>query len=97
MTPNHSLLSSSTSVHTRSSTTDRYDPEYECRIDTYSRLADEMGPFFVGPIPVQGFLDFFLPPLSAASVPLFREGMFDPLIASIERHSEPEKNGMIHL
>ncbi len=37
----------------------RYVPKDENRPDILSRLSDEMGPFFIGPIPLQGFLGFF--------------------------------------
>jgi hypothetical protein len=37
-------------------------PKYEDQDAVLSRLAKEMGPFFVGPIGAQAFLDRFLPP-----------------------------------
>jgi hypothetical protein len=66
-----------TRIHTRSATTDRYDPKCEDREATFQRLSDEMMPFFVGPIPPQDFLDHFLPSTSpGSSGPAFEEGMF---------------------
>lgn len=93
MTPNHSLLSPSipsTPVHTRSSTTDKYDRRYKDRPDNLSRLADEMSPYLVGPIPVGGFLRTFLPE-DGSSTPTFKKGMFKELISLIESATEPEK------
>ncbi|KAF8264750.1 hypothetical protein EI94DRAFT_1703017 [Lactarius quietus] len=70
-------LSASTPIHTRSTTTDRYDPKYEARDDIFQRLSDEMDSFFVGPVPLQEFLDDFLPStLPNSSAPTFKPGMF---------------------
>lgn len=73
---NISLPPARTPVHNRSSTTDRYRAKYEDRHLLLGRFADDMSPFFVGPIGAQLFLDRFLPPSDPASVPLFNEGMF---------------------
>jgi hypothetical protein len=55
-------------------------PKYE-EDAVLSHLAKEMGPFFVGPIDVQEFLDLFLPPPSAlSSAPTFTPGMFKSFI-----------------
>lgn len=78
-----------TPIKTGSSTTGRYVPKYENRDDILSRLAVEMGPYFVGPIPVQGFLDSFLP-LSDADKDRFKfkfkfkGGMFNTLIRQLD-------------
>jgi hypothetical protein len=51
------------------------------------RLADEMSPFFVGPIGAHVFLDHFLPPPSdPSSVPQFRVGMFKSFIRSLSEN-----------
>ena len=56
------------SLSVMSSTT--FGPNYANRSTmTYSRLALEMDPYFVGPIPVLAFLDSFMPPPSAGSPP----------------------------
>ena len=60
------------------------------RTDILSRLADEMIPYLVGPIPVKGFLDHFLPK-DGSSTPTFKKGMFKELIPLIESATEPEK------
>jgi hypothetical protein len=83
---NHSLQPTGTPIHTRSGTTDRYDVKYENRHQVLSRLADEMGPFIVGPMASQAFLYSFLPPPPAgSSVPLFTEGMFSSFIDVLEK------------
>ena len=56
------------SLSVMSSTT--FGPNYANRSTmTYSRLALEMDPYYVGPIPVLAFLDSFMPPPSAGSPP----------------------------
>jgi len=76
----HSLQPTGTPIHTRSGTTHRYDSRYENRFTVLTRLANEMGPFVVGPIAPEVFLDLFLPPPppppppTGSSVP---SGMFD--------------------
>jgi len=69
-------LPAGTSVHARSSTTDRYYAKHEDRHSILGCFADEMSPFFVGPIGTQVFLDCFLPLSDPTSVPLFSIGMF---------------------
>ena len=51
------------------------------------RLANEIGPFVVGPISVDAFLQSFLPPPIVPLVSPFTAGMFNPLIDLL---SEPE-------
>src|SRR5258708_16263200 len=51
-----------TPIHTRSTTTDRYGPRYQNRDTILSHLANEMGPFVIGPISTDAFLKSFLPP-----------------------------------
>jgi hypothetical protein len=68
-----------TPIHTQSSTTNRYVPRYQNRDTVLCRLADEMGPFVVGPISADAFLNSFLP----RPVPLvspFLTGMFKSLV-----------------
>jgi len=82
-----------TPVHTRSATTDRFLPKYEDREATFRRLSIEMSPFFVGPVPPQDFLDFFLPSTSCSpsgAVANFRPGIFTALAQST---SEAEMYG----
>jgi len=79
-----SLLSPETPVHHCSSATRSYGPDYENRNATFSRLALEMGPFFVGPIPAPAFLDSFMPPPSAGSPP-FMPKMFSDLTGLLGR------------
>jgi hypothetical protein len=80
--PNPSLsLPQGTPVHTRSSTTDQLNPQYDNQPGTLIRLADEMTPFIVGPIRAQDFLNHFLPcPSDSSSLPQFEEGIFKGLI-----------------
>ena len=72
-------------MHTRSATTDRFLPKYEDREATFRRLSTEMSPFFVGPVPPQDFLDYFLPSTSCSTseaVAKFRPEIFTPLVQS---------------
>src|SRR5258708_37200033 len=55
-------LQPGTPIHTQSTTTDRYGPRYQNRDTILSHLANEMGPFVVGPISADAFLKSFLPP-----------------------------------
>jgi hypothetical protein len=57
-------------------------PKYEDQDHAVlSRLAEEMGPFFVGPIDAQEFLNIFLPaPSALSSAPTFTPGMFKGFI-----------------
>jgi hypothetical protein len=65
---------------TRSATTSFFDPKYEGRETVYGQLSNEMDPYFVGLMPPEDFLDFFLPPtMPDASVPTFTVGMFSGL------------------
>ena len=68
--PSHSLLKTpGTPINTRSKTTGQYLNQYEPRLSTLSRLALDMRPFIIGPIPTDLFLELFLPtpsPLSAS-------------------------------
>jgi hypothetical protein len=89
--PNPSLdLPQGTPVHTRSSTSDKFNHGYESRDDIFSRLADEMEPFFVGPIPARDFLDHFLPPPPSApsSLPQFTRGMFNHFTEAYSKGQE---------
>jgi hypothetical protein len=74
--PSFSLPLLGTPIHAWSSTTDRYHPKYEDRNLLLSHFANDMSPFFVGPIGAQVFLNHFLPPSDPASIPLFSMGMF---------------------
>ena len=87
-----SLAPQGTPVHTRSSTTGKFDSKYEDRQGILPRLANEMGPFFVGPICPHTFLDLFLPPPSTrSSVAPFEEGMFGSLIEALSAKPKNEK------
>jgi len=81
-----SLLSTGTSIHYRSTTTDRVDPQLENRDMTVPCLAREMGPFFVGPIPPLKFLKSFMP---SAGCSTFKPGMFRPLVEKMASTTEP--------
>jgi hypothetical protein len=53
----------------------------------YLTLADEMSPYFVGPMPVVDFLSEFLPPSELSLpqvVPSFTQGMFTPVVTQDE-------------
>ena len=63
-----SLLSTGTSIHYHSTTTDSIDPKFETRDMTVSHLAHEMGPFFVGLIPPLEFLNSFMPALGVHTI-----------------------------
>ena len=93
MPPTSSVPLSGTPVHTCSATTDRFLPKYEDREATFRRLSIEMSPFFVGPMPPQDFLDFFLPSTSCSpseAVTNFHPGIFGALVQST---SEAEMYG----
>src|SRR5258707_4167518 len=78
-------LQPGTPIHTRSTTTDRYGPRYQNRDTILSRLANEMGPFIVGPISANAFLKSFLPsPLVPLASP-FVVGMFIPLVDMLSK------------
>ena len=68
-----------TPIHLRSTTTNKFDPKFEDRHNTFLRLAEEMNPYFIGLVPVLTFLNSFLPLLddqpNGAST-AFNEGMF---------------------
>jgi hypothetical protein len=74
-----------TPVHTRSNTLHRFGKRYEDRGAVLRRLADEMIPYFVGPMPPQEFLDTFLPissdssPTPSTSDVVLKPGMLSPL------------------
>jgi len=53
-----------TPIHLRNTTTNRFDPKFEDRGNAFIRLANEMCPYFVGPVPITTFLDSFLPLLN---------------------------------
>ena len=56
-----------TPIHTRASTTAKYNPKYEERSTVFLWLSKEMAPFFVGPMPASDFLhDFMRLPLGAS-------------------------------
>ena len=74
------ILPAGTSVHTCSSTTDRFSPKYEDRDIIFGQLSDEMALFFVGPMPPQEFLDNFLPSTSLDHSNLvFKWGIFSSI------------------
>ena len=50
-----------TPIHLRNTTTNRFDPKFEDRGNAFLRLANEMCPYFLGPVPITTFLDSFLP------------------------------------
>ncbi len=73
-------------MHTSSATTSGDSAKCETRSMVLSRLADEMGPFFIGPMTAQDFLDCFLPhPPAGSPVPSFTQGMFREFIQSLSR------------
>jgi hypothetical protein len=77
---NTSQLPQSTPIRTQSSTTGKYASKFEGRDSTFDLLANEMGPFFVGPMPPEEFLDEFLPLSSdVLKDSRFKEGMFSPM------------------
>src|SRR5258708_30605743 len=80
-------LQPGTSIHTQSTTTDRYGPRYQNRDTILSRLSNEMGPFVVGPISTDAFLKSFLPPPLVPLASPFVVGMFIPLVNML---SKPE-------
>ncbi len=76
-----------TPIHTQSTTTDRYGPRYQNRDTILSHLANEMGPFVVGPISADAFLKSFLPPPLVPLASPFVAGMF---ILLVDMLSKPE-------
>ncbi|KAI9442014.1 hypothetical protein BJY52DRAFT_1229263 [Lactarius psammicola] len=70
------LVPSGTPIHTRSSTTGFLDALHLTRDQVFGVMSDEMAPFFLGPMPPQEFLSFFLPGSQPSS---FQAGMFDAL------------------
>lgn len=79
---NTSQLPQSTPIRTQSGTTDRYALKCGGRESILALLSTEMGPFFVGPMPPEVFLDEFLPlsPEDLKDLPRFEKGMFSPMI-----------------
>ncbi len=65
-----------TPVHTLSTTTGWFY-EFEYRSWTFSHLTDEIEPFLIRPMPVEIFLELFLP---SSSTPPFTNGMFNALV-----------------
>ena len=53
-----------TPIHLRNTTTNRFDPKFEDRENAFLWLANEMSPYFLGPVPITTFLDSFLPLLN---------------------------------
>src|SRR5260370_3482776 len=81
-----SLQLPGTPMHTCSVTTSGDSAKCETRSMVLSRLANEMGPFFIGPMTTQDFLDCFLPhPPAGSPVPSFMQGMFREFIQSLSR------------
>ena len=77
---NTSSLLQSTPIHTQSSIMDRYSPNCEAQEDTFLQLSSEMGPYFVGPLPPEEFLNQFMcQPSGDLHLPHFREGMFSAM------------------
>ena len=75
------LLSPNTPIHTRTATTDRFDPKFQDRDFVFQRLSEEMAPYFVGPMPPKVFLDHFLPDASPNQpIDIFKAGMFSGLM-----------------
>ncbi|KAI9449787.1 hypothetical protein BJY52DRAFT_1192296 [Lactarius psammicola] len=70
------LVPSGTSIHTCSSTTGFLDALHLTQDQVFGVMSDEMAPFFLGPMPPQEFLSFFLPGSQPSS---FQVGMFDAL------------------
>jgi hypothetical protein len=80
----------STPIHARNTTTGRFQPKYENRNLALAHLANEMAPFFVGPVDVHDFFDLFLPPsLALSSVP-FTKGMFQSVIKNLKGKKKSE-------
>ena len=79
-----SVLLSGTPMHTHSATTDWF-----LKIEaTFQQLSIEMLPFFVGPVPPQDFLDFFLPSTTSSPfkvVTNFCLGIFSALVQSTSK------------
>jgi hypothetical protein len=76
-------LLQSTPFKTGSSTTYPYTTTHKFRIERCSALADEIGPYIVGPMPAQQFLDDFFPVDDIPdldSVPLFTPGCYDSTV-----------------
>ena len=53
-----------TPIHLHNTTTNRFDPKFEDRENAFLRLANEISPYFLGPVPITTFLDSFLPLLN---------------------------------
>ena len=83
--PPSSLAPPGTPFRTDSKMTDQFAPKYEDRLTTLRRLAYDMSPYFVGPVPPQNFLDDLLP-LASLPPPVndstFKKDMFSVLKAS---------------
>lgn len=71
-----------TPINTRSHALHRFNGEYWSTNDFYSSLAEEMSPYFVGPMLSSDFLDEFLPRALTQVDPPFTEGMFNSVITS---------------
>src|SRR5258708_29701455 len=81
-----------TPIHTQSTTTDRYGPRYQNRDTILSHLANEMGPFVVGPISTYAFLKSFLPPPLVPLASLFAAGMLIPLCDMLSKPESDSKH-----
>jgi hypothetical protein len=76
-----------TPIHTGSRTLYRFDDIFPSSNDHYSALAEEMSPYFVGPMPVDAFLSEFFPTsklLLPEVVPSFTPGMFASVVTQNE-------------
>ena len=85
LSPDSSLVPPDTPRHHRDSTANQYDLKFDESDSTFTSLADDMGPFFLGPIPAQAFLESFMPPPSAGARQ-FVTGMFEPFIKKLPEH-----------
>ena len=70
------VLSYGTPVHTCSSTPEYLDTKHLVWGQIHAVMLEEMAPFFLGPMPPQGFLSTFLLSLQPSS---FQVSMFDSL------------------
>ena len=77
--PKHPIVT--TPINTGSHTLHHFGNRYRPYEEHHWALAVEMSSYFIGPMPIDAFLDAFLSLLLLQDVPSFTEKLFDPVIA----------------
>ena len=77
--PEHPVVT--TPINTGSCTLHHFGNRYRPYEKHHWALAVKMSPYFIGSMPIDAFLDAFLPLLLLQDVPLFMEKLFNHVIA----------------